>query len=629
MKNSYLTRRLEESFKKNINEIPLAYIWDRLAAFVLDLIIVSFIANITLAPFKKKIQAAILNEHDGAVNFYVVAMIFGASAIFIAYHTLSVFLFQKTIGKKVFKLEVAPIVHGQPFTLMNALVRACALFVSVLLFFFPLLEVFSNRLRRPMHDRLADTYVKGLEKSGTSPSMVEKLWVRIVYAVVMANIAVLLMVQVLFFRDDIQNLSEFITQPEYLCESVSDAKESWPNTEKVSRLDVALTLYGVDAISDDCLEKESQRAISYGEELDKAYLGKAFVYEKQTKISNRYLKKVCEINAKGDPCVLTQMITMWSERDWKGVDLLLGNNKLNTSFLKVWAVKHYDKTQNYDQVMKLAESLWLNKSLNNFIGKYKTLTLWRLDKTGESKELFQSTYAHLPEERRISFLSDVCNLEIEKSCSVGEFQGCKILVDKMKTESSDFIQEESLLTYIKTNKCGMTKVDDIIAEFRVYIDDPKIQMYLAAVKAQSDGKKSVAEQIYKNILKTTSASSFLSYEARSNLFESVDGSEFAEQVNWWLKSDAVGSYHQQLGAKLLKILTDKKEWKMAEPVAQKLASSFNTREQSELLAVVFFNLKKYSAARKIVESLEKTRTRSLASQDNFDEVRKELIKGDK
>ncbi len=632
MKNSYLTRRFEESFKKNIEDLPLAYVWDRLAAFVVDLLAVSFVANIFLSPFKKKVQAAILNEHDGVINLYVGCIILGASVIFILYHAVSIFLFKKTIGKKIFNLEVASIVHGQPFTIMNSLVRAISLYFSILLFFFPLLEVFSNRLRRPMHDRLADSYVKGIAKVGQSPSMVEKLWVRLIYVIVVANLGVVAAAQFLFFRQDIENLSEFVTQPEYLCDAVTGAKEDWPKTDRVSRLDIALTLYGTDNVAEECLEKEAQRAISYGEELDKAYLAKAFVYEHDTKFSDKYLKKVCELDSKGDACLLTNIITAWSEKDWKSADLILESQKFKSPFMKVWAIKHYDKTQKFDQLLALMDSLWPNKSLNDFIGKYKTLTLWKVDKTAESKELFQSTYGYLPESKKTSFLSDVCNLEIERGCSTEEFNGCKLLVNKMKTESSDYIQEETLLTYIKTNKCGMINVDDIIAEFKIMIDDPKIQMYLAAVKAQSMGKNTVAEQIYKNILKGSSASSFLSYEVRSNLIETAAGDkDLTEQMDWWLTTDAAGSYHQQLGVKFLKALSEKKKWEMAEPVAQKLlSSSFKSKEQSELMAIVFYNLKKYSVAKKIIQSLENAmkkndQYRAIASQGDFEEVRKELL----
>lgn len=630
MKNSYLTRRIEESYKKNLSELPLAFIWDRIAAFVVDLLIVSLVSNVILSPLKRRIQEEILNQHDGATNFYAICLALGVCAIFVVYQTLSVFLFKKTIGKKVFNLDVVPIIHGQSLTLMNCFVRACSLLISILLLFFPLLEVFSNSLRRPMHDRLADSYVRGLKKTGESPSFSEKIWVRITYAAVLANIAALLMVQIFFYKDEIQNLSEFVTVPEYLCDSVSEAKEYWPKTEKVTRLDVALTLYGIDSVGSSCLEKEAQRAMSYGEELDKAYLAKAFVYERDPELSNKYLKKTCELNVKGEPCLLTQMIEDWSEKDWRNADTLIKDHVFKTPYLKVWAIKHYDKTQDYAEVLKMSDSLWPNKYLNDFIGKYKTLALWKMDKPGESQELFKSTYAHLAEDRKVSFLADVCNLEIEKNCAVTEFKGCQLFIDKMKDSEKDDVPEETLLTYIKTNKCGMTDLDDIIVDYKSQIDDPKIQMYLAGVRAQTQGKNAVAEQIYKNILKAPSTSLFLNYEARSNLLETIEDKGLIEQVEWWLKDDGVGSYHQQLGMKFLKIFSEKRRWDLAEPVAQKLlSSSFKTRELNEMMTVVFYNLKKFNVARKIIHSIESVNERSIASVhsfESFEDVRRQLLK---
>lgn len=627
MKNSYLARRIEESFKKNIEELPLAYIWDRLAAFVVDLIILSIFINILVSPLKRKIQTAILDEHEGAVNLYIFCIVLVACGIFLAYQTASVFLFKKTIGKKLFHLEVAPIIHGHQLTLVNSFVRACSLLFSIILFLFPLLEIFSNRLRRPMHDKLADSYVKGNLKVGESPSPVEKLWVRFVYMIVMANLTVVMIAQFFFFKEDFDSLSEFVTQPEYLCEAVSEAKETWPKNDKASRLEIALTLHSIEAIDEECLEKEAQRALSYGEELDRAYLAKAFVYEGDTEISDKYLEKVCELDTSSETCLLTQMIELWSDKDWLGADIIWDSANLKSAYMKVWAIKHYDKTQNYEKLLAIADDLWPNKSLNDFIGKYKTITLWNLDKTNESKELFQSTYAHLPEDKKTSFLSDVCNLEIEKNCSVSEFSGCKLLIDKMRDDTNDSIHEETLLTYVKTNKCGMTDVEDVISEYRISIEDPYIKMYLAALRAQKMGKNSVAEQIYKNILKGSSSSSFLSYEVRSNLIELADEKDFSEQMDWWLTADAIGAYHQQLGLKFLKLLSEKKKWDTAEPVAKKLlASSFRTREQNEMVAVVFFNLKKFSIARRVIDSLERAKTRAIASQNDFEEVKKQLLK---
>jgi hypothetical protein len=427
-------------------------------------------------------------------------------------------------------------------------------------------------------------------------------------------------------------LSEFVTVPEYLCDSVSEAKENWPKNEKVSRLDIALTLYGIDSIEPSCLEKEAQRAMSYGEELDKAYLAKAFVYGHDAELSNEYLKKVCDLDSKGESCLLTEMITDWSEKDWKSADLLMKDHVIKKPFLKVWAIKHYDKTQNYAEVLKMTDSMWPNKFMNNFIGKYKALTLWKMDKPNEAQELFKSTYAYLPEDRKVSFLADMCNLEIEKNCAVTEFKGCQTFVNKMKNADADYIPDDTLITYIRTNKCGMTNLDDIIATYRMQIDDPKIQMYLTGVRAQTLGKNTIAEQIYKNILKSASSSSFLSYETRSNLIETISDKELQEQVQWWLSDDGVGVYHQQLGMKLLKTFAQKQRWDLAEPVAQKfLSSSFKTRELKEMMAVTFYNLKKFNVAEKIIHSLESVKERSIASVhsfNNFEEIKRKLLKKD-
>src|SRR5690606_28803087 len=221
------------------------------------------------------------------------------------------------------------------------------------------------------------------------------------------------------------------------------------------------------------------------------------------------------LSPQSESCFLTEMITQWSEQNWAGADILIGQRKIESDYLKVWAVKHYDKIQNYTALLKLINEMWLNRSLNDFVGRYKALTLWKVDKVDESKGVFQSTYAYMPDSNKMSFVSEFCNLEIESECSISKQSACQILVDELKDGPKQYVPEETLLTYIKTNQCGMTDINYIVNNYRFYIDDPNIQMYLAGVKAKNEGKLLVANQIFKNILKTTTRSSFLSYETRS------------------------------------------------------------------------------------------------------------------
>lgn len=622
MKYSYLSRRVEELSKKNLDEIPLAYVWDRIAAFVVDFIIISITANVLLSPLRKKMQSAILDEHDGLVNLMVLGIVCGYAVFFVLYHSIATYAFGKTIGKKIFKIDVVSLIHGQKLTFVNCLIRSVTLFISFIALCIPLLEVFSNRLRRPLHDRFSDTYVRSSKRQDTAPTMVERLWVRFIYAMVAANIFAMAFAQLLFFRDDIRSLSEFVTQPEYLCAKVSEAKSTWPNTTS-SRMDIALTLYGADRVDEGCLEREAQRAISYGEELDKAYLAKAFIYENNSEISDKYLTKVCSVGPENEACVLTEMIAQWSEQNWKGADILLTKKKIENDYLKVWAIKHFDKTQNYSALINLLDEMWLNKSLNDFLGKYRALTLWKLDKPEESRGVFQSTYAYMPDNSKISFASELCNLEIESGCAVSSKSACGILVEQLENGPRQQMPEETLLTYIKTNQCGMTDVKQIVDSFRFYIDDPKIQMYLAGIKAKSEGKNIAADQIFRNILRTTSKSSFLNYEVRSMLVDLADENNLKEHAKWWQESENTGLYHQALGTKIIIALSSRSLWNDAGPMARKLFESHHlTKHQAKTLAVVFYNTREFELARKVVALFEeKTKSsRSIASPDRFKQI---------
>src|SRR5690606_1271381 len=110
-----------------------------------------------------------------------------------------------------------------------------------------------------------------------------------------------------------------------------------------------------------------------------------------------------------------------------------------------------------------------------------------------------------------------------------------------------------------------------------------------------------ADQIFKNILKTTTRSSFLSYEARTQLIFSADDKSLREHSAWWLESENTGMYHQLLGNKIVAALSSKSLWKDAMPIARKLLEGPHlSKQQAQALAVVFYNTKEYTLAKKVI-----------------------------
>jgi len=370
MKQSYLFERF--CHIKTDAQVNFADVWDRLAAFVLDLVFLVLLTNLVFAPVKKKLQVAILNEHDGAAQVYFWLMVVGFAVLFLSYHTLCIFFYKRTLGKKIFGIEVQSVLGDKDLSLGNCFLRSMTQLFSLVLCGFPFLQVFSHKMRRPLHDRASDTITCSLKKKGKVPDFIEKLWVKVVYATVVVNLVIVLFVQLYFIKSDLNSLTEFVAEPDYVCDDVSEAKDFWPDQNRASRLDVALAMFGAGEIGKECLEVEAQKYISFEQDLDKAYLAEAFANEDRSQISNEYLKKVCEESDESDACLLTKMIGAWSEKKWSAVDALLEDHpKIFSPFLTVWAIQHFERKQDYQKVLKLTEGLVPNRALSNFIGKYK------------------------------------------------------------------------------------------------------------------------------------------------------------------------------------------------------------------------------------------------------------------
>jgi uncharacterized RDD family membrane protein YckC len=157
---------------KTESPVGLASPMARLAAFILDLLLLFPLIRIMQAPTQRGLMTASLLEDQPGVLSYKLLSVFVFVGVFLAYHTLFIYWRGQTLGKMFFGVQVVSLVG--PLTLWSALSRAVFLLFGLGMAYLPFLAIFYHPLRRSLHDRIADTLVIGLKEVVSWPQLSER-----------------------------------------------------------------------------------------------------------------------------------------------------------------------------------------------------------------------------------------------------------------------------------------------------------------------------------------------------------------------------------------------------------------------------------------------------------------------
>jgi hypothetical protein len=452
----------------------------------------------------------------------------------------------------------------------------------------------------------------------------DHVWLRMFFLVIAANAIVFFSMFILLDKSHQSYYASILSPEEYVCDDVTVGLETWiQDGNPGERIDVSLAMYSADLIDKECLEMEAQRSVAFEEDMDKAYLAKAFVYEENYEISNKYLEEVCKINEEGEACLITKVMNLWNENKWDEASDLLKTNEAKKSFSSVWAIKHFDKIQEFEESLQIISQMFPNRILGDFLSQHKTLALKGLELNQQNDLLFETVYQQLSSKDRIDFLARSCYRDLAHVCGK-KVKSCQLLV---KSDDVPFyLDEESMLvvSYIKAARCSQADLDDVIADFKNRIEDPKLQLYMAAQKAESLNKDSVSKEIYKSIVQNSESTSIVNVEARLRLLELVSSdSDINEQFKLWQQDEKKSPYYKMIGVQFLNKLLAMNKYKESLIVANKL-KDFNSlsKEARENLVIAFYENGKLSEAKKYLTP--QVNSRSLASSSRIDEIRKIL-----
>lgn len=352
---------------QGVTTIGFASPWDRLAAFVVDCTLLLPFVQLLQAPIKKwTLEAFLFYEGANTPLFELLNLMIFVS-LFFAYFSLSTYFKGQTLGQAFFRIQVISY-HGK-IGFLTACLRSLFMIVQFFLLAIPYLAVFTQPQRRPLHDRVADTLVIGLNGAVGFPEKNEKHKGQTL-ALALSLVFIFLLSSFLLDRTEpSKDLTLFNNQ---VCEQKA--------VEVDHSLVSLLELFMVQALHQECLYQKARESLWAQENTSLAQFAMAVALEFNPEQSDKYLKMICTENPDDNLCEFSQWLQLHDKKDKisKLEKILKKNNQ--EDFIKIYGATFYRSLGFYSKVELLLmeiesieqlESLFVSLRLQSLLGQGK------------------------------------------------------------------------------------------------------------------------------------------------------------------------------------------------------------------------------------------------------------------
>lgn len=599
---------------------------DRLAAAIIDISIVLFPLILLLsAPIKKILMSAVLTQNE--VLFAMSVAGIGLVTLFtiIIYQTLFVHFLGGTIGKKIFHLKVVNIWDDNRVSISDAFFRSLIWTLETLFLLIPHLAVFSDSRRRPLHDRLANTMViNPSKKSVLPPSIYEITFAKAILSSVLAIVLVVILQQVLLMGKNLKDndyIGSLIGEGVELCEEVDWALETWPETEKSTtdaRVKIALALFAAGEAGKECLKTEVDFfQLNNQTESSVAYLGQAFVYSSDPDRSNKYLKRICDVDPYSPSCAMARIVENWSDSDWDDVDLgftSMGNNP--PIHISVWAIRHYTKQRKFERAAAFLDSLSPQKALSAFLAMHRVKVLWGLHKRSEVRVIADTAMENLPEEDRLRMSTWLCRREFyNENCDAFNMGSCQVLGREVENSVQNLLDPDVALLTVLRSQC-QNDAEEIRLLADTYMSLEMKKFIYALEYKQSNASKSL--RLLTELIEESKDDSELNLQARMELIEVENTPELLEDLKKWL-GESPSEGWGVTGAAFMRRLNQEKLFSQTEKIGARLyEAGFNDDFVLKPLVVALHQLGNFQQAWGLASTvkLRNPKVHSITGTDN-------------
>jgi uncharacterized RDD family membrane protein YckC len=614
----------------------LAQPLDRFAAGVIDYIIVLLpFVYLILAPFERQIKESALYNDQMAISFTTTLAIVTAIAFVILYQALMTWRYSATLGQIILGLRVQSLWPNERVRFGQALLRSVIWSISWLLFGLPLLAIFSNRLRRPLHDRVADTWVVSVRKErvGRTPSRQESALVRGVFwafGVSLAFVVGVYLVSTLHGLDRQRELVSTLESEEALCESISEAQQDWPeeNGKPAERLSVALSLYAAGSIDRKCLQAEVENLHQFDEASPMLYLVKSFIYAEKPEISDRYLKKICDRFANSAECHMSTVIQSVADDDWDTVQsqfALLKDSEL--VYPAIWAIRQYIKHEDYRSAEEFLRLIPDTRLLADFVVPARTKILWSVNRREEAIGAETTAYANLDLEGKLDLSSFMCFEKLWSDCGAVTDKSCQTFGQITHSYDDIYSSLQTSLAYLRTWECENSGHRDYEALLSYPLNDDVHALVAALAAPGTDG--------FAELVQDQSAPDMFRAEVVRRMAERSNSvTDLKELSDEWRAKPNTASW-QKVGATIFRRLYTLREYKLSAEVADlmnaRIELGTGNRTLFENFVIAAFKSGELDRARKFFARYEQSyplpytvASRMTASEDSFIDVVKKL-----
>lgn len=517
---------------------PLAKPSERMAAGILDLFVVLMPAFVLIsAPLKRGLTASLIVGAES--DFLLVSALMLALAIFtiLFYQTFCIYRFGFTVGKRIIGLQVVSIFDDKQISAWNSFLRAGVWTLESLGLGLPWLSVFSNDLRRPLHDRLSDTIViRSQARVGVGqPERWERSLVRGVYVIfiLLFSLGGLIQIRALGEKMKIEHSLLSVAnnnKDESECEIVSQNVES---EHEHNRLNMAMTLYAAGLADRSCLESEVEKEVANQVPMGAiTYLAQAFIYADEAEVSNSYLDKVCTEAPGSAECSMSQLVANWSNEDWSSVDSVLRSAPKGSGYLEIWGVRHYMKQAQYAAALKMLDELLSRREVMEFNVTQRVKALFNSYRETEAVAALKQAMVALPEDEGHDLESWVCSQQLQSSCTATESVACRE-VTKTDDRQIDFDNSTEALAKVLTRECerGASEVD--YEKMASSTQDENWKTLFHANQLAQKSKNHAAAELYFRIAASESAPELIRVEAVRRLANSVTPAQAQDLIEIW------------------------------------------------------------------------------------------------
>ena len=373
-----------------------ASIKDRYIAFIIDFIFLITIFGLFLSPIRKYILIFKFTQQDHSLLITVFLAILISFFLAFLYRTVFTIIKGGTPGKLLTGLQVVNVWSGQPLSTFNTIVREFFWLLCTFLLYIPHLAIFFHQQRRPIYDRIAESVVISTRDRFTpAPSLLASAVGQFIVFIFTCSIIFLFIFypyKVIKENQEKASISKLLESDNIYCDKITDVESAWPYDKvPASRLEIALTLHSAHLIDHECLNLETQHAFYNNEDLDMAYLANAFITsDDHPSLSDKYLKKACEVSSNDQPCQLGQIVNLWSQKKWEEASQKFRalDYQKTKNFMKVWAIKHFERVKEFEAEEEMIQQLWHIKPLKEYLMSHRVAALWGLRKKKKHMWLF-------------------------------------------------------------------------------------------------------------------------------------------------------------------------------------------------------------------------------------------------